>query len=64
MTDFDPTTFTEQMRAIRDRQRDDSRRPDQETDHVDADDLMVAMLRHHGYDEAMDVFEQLDIWYA
>lgn len=37
---------------------------DLENSHSAMDDLMVELLRHLGYGEAMDVFEQQEKWYA
>lgn len=37
---------------------------DPESDHCDADDLMVQYLREQGLHEAMDAFEGMTKWYA
>lgn len=37
---------------------------DQERDHCEADDILCKLLRAHGHDELVDLFEKLDKWYA
>jgi len=32
--------------------------------HIEADDLMCAQLRRLGYGDGVDVFEEMDKWYA
>ena len=32
--------------------------------HIEADDLMCAQLRRLGYGDGIDVFEEMDKWYA
>lgn len=37
---------------------------DQEGAHIDADDLMLELLRSLGYDEGCDIFDRSPKWYA
>lgn len=55
---FDASTFTGRMEAIA---RLDG---DPEASHLMADDLMVTMLRHLGYEAAMDAYVSMTRWYA
>jgi hypothetical protein len=38
--------------------------PDIEMAHVDADDLLVSLLRELGYQELADIYENVNKWYA
>jgi hypothetical protein len=51
-----PKEFADRMRACRS--------PDKEVQHCDADDLMCEVLRQLGYAEGVEVFEDMDKWYA
>ena len=37
---------------------------DREIAHCDADDLLCQVLRELGYGEGVDIFEEMDKWYA
>jgi len=37
---------------------------DPEEKHIAADDLMRQLLRQLGYGEGVDIFKDMDIWYA
>ncbi len=41
-----------------------SKKRDPERVHGEADDLMVLVLRALGYDEAMDIYENMTKWYS
>jgi len=37
---------------------------DTEEAHCEADDILIEILRAHGYNKTADAFEALDKWYA
>lgn len=55
-----PDEFAAEMRFIYDRQD----RSDIEADHIEADKLLLKMLRELGYGQGCDIFEEIDKWYA
>lgn len=52
-----PEEFAARMREI-------SKNGDFEVAHVDADDLMCLVLTQLGYEEGVEVFENMEKWYA
>lgn len=54
-----PRLFNKTMREIA-----ESEKWDPEAKHSTADRLMVKWFREHGFDEAMDYFEEMEKWYA
>lgn len=49
--------FKKRMQAIADIR-------DAEEGHIEADDLMCELLKDLGYGEGVDIFEEMDRWYA
>jgi hypothetical protein len=47
-----------------DKMREASRSADIEANHSIADDLMCELLRSLGYGDGIDIFEEMDKWYA
>lgn len=54
-----PTDFAVQMRRLATSEEDGL-----EETHMKADKLMCTILREWGYSEGVDVFEEMDKWYA
>ena len=54
-----PAEFAAQMRKI-----DEDAGSDREQAHVDADNLMLRVLREQGFTEGADVFCKMRVWYA
>lgn len=57
----------DRMQAIVDRQQKVGRAEDEEVDHIDADVLLVTLLRETSYGEAnafLDLYDQVMKWYA
>lgn len=55
--EFSAKGFANEMRRI-------DRDNDTEMAHILADELMCKLLRELGYDEGVDIFEQMDKWYS
>lgn len=55
--EFSAKGFANEMRRI-------NRNNDTEMAHILADELMCKLLRELGYDEGVDIFEQMDKWYS
>lgn len=51
--------FTERMKIIA-----DNAETDPEMYHYAADELLCEVLRDFGYDEGVDIFDQMTKWYA
>ena len=56
-----PKEFAQEMRNISLLSQDGG---DNEIAHCDADDLLCQVLRELGYGEGVDIFEEMDKWYA
>jgi hypothetical protein len=52
-----PAQFLETMKVA-------AKNPDREDAHASADDAMCSLLQALGYGEAVDVFDNMDKWYA
>ena len=58
-----PEIAAEQMKHISE-SVDDYGNNDQEEQHTMADELMLRILRQHGYGDAADIFDKMDKWYS
>lgn len=47
-----------------DKMREYDKSNDPEMKHVHADDLMCEVLRELGYEEGVEIFEEMYIWYS
>ena len=54
-----PEEFKEKMQDINKKYENDV-----EAKHSKMDDLMCEVLKQHGYDEGIDVFEKTELWYS
>jgi len=59
-----PEEALEALREIVSWQRMESRDTDWETDHVKADEVLTALLRHLGHADVADAFDAIGKWYA
>lgn len=53
---YTPQAFAERMRKLTERDDWDER-------HVAGDNLMMEFLRHFGYGEGCDIFNEMEKWY-
>jgi hypothetical protein len=56
---YTPAEFAAKMREVQNKYRGDSERA-----HIWADDLLMELLASLGYGEGVDVFNDMDKWYA
>ena len=60
MTNFmTPKEFEDEMNSIARNENNDM-----ETTHRAMDELMIGILRQHGYDAGCDIFEETEKWYS